>query len=711
MKKGIDRPDASWLKDSDLQPEQIIGFTSMVEKFPQYTFTQEITPQTLEELQQGCKIDMDALEQSHGNDVSENGELQVAEEWALNKAFYTELLGFPLILWDRRIMLKPSPYKRIFKRIHELAPDHRLKALRVKTFYTERKKRLGCADMYNETSTKRRQWQDEMVMDLKQNATQLKEETGALLEDMKAQLDFMKPNYTRRSSKSKFKSRFRFRAKSRSKSRLVEQSASKGRGTISVGMTQQEYNAAFDRMFRKKATRENISATRDREAQKVNIEKKYGQLQETNFTRSVDLPEAQYVLNKPPYSTHPPLMLEYVALHTDLQASKKMQKAKKMHKVFKLFFLQPLTQALFEKMYWYIFCKYFQPDTEAEQEDLFKSISAQYVSMIGSLNKKKRFPVYGELFFMTFHKDVVFKIFPFALARAVVVALKCLLNGSNPLFNSAFSKRVYADVYYILYGVPACDASIRNARKSLFDKSTGDFSWDDATDLVTSNTSVSVADMPRSKRVLLPTIPNTPGGSPIPSSGKKHAYRLRQNRVSFGANMISPLVREHLHTKRNQRSGSVDISITRTEPVLWCRSGGMDNYHKNPSRKHIYKALQKSFRTSDDKYKYETRKARVDHNKQVQVIEKNLKQKLKQTSDIGRYCLDLMIEKQKKKTAVFNLLEGFVYKKEGEEDEEAPEDDTPDTIDNPPEGEADTAGNNSDQRVSKDGEPDINKHL
>ena len=59
------------------------------------------------------QIDMDALEQAHGNDVSENGELQVAEEWALNKAFYTELLGFPLILWDRRILLKPSPYKRV----------------------------------------------------------------------------------------------------------------------------------------------------------------------------------------------------------------------------------------------------------------------------------------------------------------------------------------------------------------------------------------------------------------------------------------------------------------------------------------------------------------------------------------------------------------------------------------------------------------------
>ena len=112
--------------------------------------------------------------------------------------------------------------------------------------------------MYNETSTKRRQWQDEMVKNLKEHATDLKEETGGLLEDLKnesKELDFINSNYTRSR-----KSRFRFRSKSRSKSRLVAQSAGKSRLTISVGMTQAEYNAAFDRMFRKKAKRENVSA-------------------------------------------------------------------------------------------------------------------------------------------------------------------------------------------------------------------------------------------------------------------------------------------------------------------------------------------------------------------------------------------------------------------------------------------------------------------
>merc|ERR1712110_1015609 len=248
---------------------------------------------------------------------------------------------------------------------------------------------------------------------------------------------------------------------------------------------------------------------------------------------------------------------------------------------------------------------------------------------------------------MGFHKDVVFRIFPFALARAVCMALKCLCNGSNALFNSAFSKQVFAEVYFILYGVPACDASIRNARKALFDKPTGDFNWSDAAELVTNNTTSSMSGMSRASRsrVVLPTIPTD--ASPLLSSPRKHAYRLRQNRVKFGANMISPLVRRHLHTKRDQRSGSVDISITRTVPVLWCRSGGVDNYHKNISRKHIYQELFKSFKSSDVKYEDETLKTRMVHNKKVHEIEKNLKQKLKQTSDIGRYCLDLMIDKQK----------------------------------------------------------------
>ena len=131
----------------------------------------------------------------------------------------------------------------------------------------ERKKRLGCADMYNETSTKRMQWQNEMVKNLKENSSQLRGDYGTRLDETKRYFfeldDYMKGDH-RALKKGAFRSRFnRFKSqgKSRSKSRrgMEHNTGARRRSTISVGMTQQEYNAAFDRMFHKKLTRESVS--------------------------------------------------------------------------------------------------------------------------------------------------------------------------------------------------------------------------------------------------------------------------------------------------------------------------------------------------------------------------------------------------------------------------------------------------------------------
>ena len=121
--------------------------------------------------------------------------------------------------------------------------------------------------MYNETSIKRKKWQDEMVKNLKESTVELKKDTGGLLQEMKAQTKefdlIMKPGYNFLKKKNKFKSRFKINGISRSKSRLVEKSVSKRRSSMIAGrMTPQEYNAAFDRMFRKKATRENVRRDR-----------------------------------------------------------------------------------------------------------------------------------------------------------------------------------------------------------------------------------------------------------------------------------------------------------------------------------------------------------------------------------------------------------------------------------------------------------------
>lgn len=152
--------------------------------------------------------------------------------------------------------------RQIFKLIHELAPDHRLKALKVKGFYMKRKKELGCADMYNETSTKRRQWQNEMIKNLQDDTKALKESNGALLKEMKSQLDFMKPNYSGHSKKYKHH-RYRSRSKRRTTTKESPTKLLKGLRTISgIDWSEQSHervNAEFDRMFGKKATRESVS--------------------------------------------------------------------------------------------------------------------------------------------------------------------------------------------------------------------------------------------------------------------------------------------------------------------------------------------------------------------------------------------------------------------------------------------------------------------
>lgn len=184
-------------------------------------------------------------------------------------------------------------------------------------------------------------------------------------------------------------------------------------------------------------------------------------------------------------------------------------------------------------------------------------------------------------------------------------------------------------MYAILYGVPVCDASVRVQREQMFDERVTETAADKSSDTESDQTFFTGVKDPiaeSSLGIARPTTlsavgdsngPATPGLLPFLTPTPRHAFRLRQKRVRFGANMISPLVRQNLNTNRDRRSGSVDINITRTVPVLWCRSGGMDNYHKTPSREHIYRGLRKSWKVSDDKHASEARKSRVQHNKHV----------------------------------------------------------------------------------------------
>lgn len=119
----------------------------------------------------------------------------------------------------------------------------------------------------------------------------------------------------------------------------------------------------FDKMFSQKGKRENVHTIRNREAQKLVLERRLKavqvclfplsfkqnhtsvivmlilllfvifpkHLQDSNFNRSVDMPQSQYVQGKPPFKPSPHFILEYVAVTTNLQ---------KHAKIFKQFLLE-----------------------------------------------------------------------------------------------------------------------------------------------------------------------------------------------------------------------------------------------------------------------------------------------------------------------------------------------------------------------------------
>lgn len=101
-----------------------------------YRLSDRLTTKTLERLQKRCgEIDVYDLEAGR-IDISKDGTfVSIAETSAFKKAAHKKLLNVPLILWDKSVGLKPSPFKRIYKVFCEIMPNHTLRVNSVKQMY------------------------------------------------------------------------------------------------------------------------------------------------------------------------------------------------------------------------------------------------------------------------------------------------------------------------------------------------------------------------------------------------------------------------------------------------------------------------------------------------------------------------------------------------------------------------------------------------
>ena len=200
-------------------------------------------------------------------------------------------------------------------------------------------------------------------------------------------------------------------------------------------------------------------------------------------------------------------------------------------------------------------------------------------------------------------RDTIHHTYPFVLSQAIYLGFKFLCPGNHALFKGAFQRILYLSVFRMLTGVDICPGSVETLRHAIFPEELIDEGNNDQEgenrlqpipgDLGGRSRNVHGTNKHQINDACKFKIGN---GSQARSSvvkfmGDRESLRfradkpvslgpkilLKQQRVNFDANQISPLLqqclgREVVTTRSKQY-------IKRTEPVRFCRSGGLDTYH------------------------------------------------------------------------------------------------------------------------------------
>ncbi|RHY34922.1 hypothetical protein DYB32_000555 [Aphanomyces invadans] len=140
-------------------------------------------------------------------------------------------------------------------------------------------------------------------------------------------------------------------------------------------------------------------------------------------------------------------------------------------KTFKRFALTDLSCTQFEQIFWLVFSRIFQKvphhavrtdmhadgaraqNSEADQEKTMEAICALYVKMLSVLR---------------LNKDLIFRIYPYAIAGSICSGFHYLFPGSRHLYVHDFKHEVFVIVCELLLGLKLCPISVQMMRKQYF---------------------------------------------------------------------------------------------------------------------------------------------------------------------------------------------------------------------------------------------------
>ncbi|GMI12662.1 hypothetical protein TrVE_jg3122 [Triparma verrucosa] len=122
--------------------------------------------------------------------------------------------------------------------------------------------------------------------------------------------------------------------------------------------------------------------------------------------------------------------------------------------------------------------------------------------------------------------------------------------------------------------------------------------------------------------------------------GKKQLPRQQQK--NFDASSISPLLQQYLDLHSNT-GGRRPQQLQRTEPVKWCRTGGVDTHIKLPSRTHLHDKFMSDYKKAKRGKIMEVTKSRHTMIEDIRHLEEERTHVLRGGStSIGKTAIDVM---------------------------------------------------------------------
>jgi hypothetical protein len=247
-------------------------------------------------------------------------------------------------------------------------------------------------------------------------------------------------------------------------------------------------------------------------------------------------------------------------------------------------------------------------------------------------------------------RDIIFRYYPFVLSKAIFLGFTFLCPGNRNLFKGAFQGILYLSTFRLLTGLDICPGSINTLRYKLYPE---DAIEDDTTDSTTEKKNNELGPMLQQQgsinpRANLNTL-SSQYSSRAPTDqkinvrrrdsvlkfvGDRESLRFRpdkpqslgpellrhQNKVQFDTQQLSPLLSQCLG--RESTSMGVKHFVQRTEPVSYCKSGGVETFQSHSDNSTISDEDQrlKKYHSLARELKMESLKAKFEHRKAMKEL-------------------------------------------------------------------------------------------